>query len=95
MNQLGILKRPIVTERAALLTERLNQVMFEVEKVANKHQIRDAVESLYGVKVTDVRTMVVPGKTKRRGTSIGKRPSWKKAVVTLKKGDVIDFFATE
>jgi len=90
-----ILKRPIVTERATLLTERLNQVMFEVEKCANKHQIRDAVEAMYGVKVTDVRTMIVPGKVKRRGQSVGKRPAWKKAVVTLKKGDVIDFFATE
>jgi large subunit ribosomal protein L23 len=90
-----ILKRPIVTERATLLTERLNQVMFEVEKTANKHEIKGAVEALYGVKVTDVRTLIMPGKTKRRGMSVGKRPAWKKAVVTLKKGDVIDFFATE
>jgi large subunit ribosomal protein L23 len=90
-----ILKRPIVTERATLLTERLNQVMFEVEKKATKHEIRAAVEALYGVKVTDVRTLIMPGKTKRRGQSVGKRPAWKKAVVTLKKGDVIDFFATE
>ncbi len=95
MNNFKVLKRPIVTERATTLTERHNQVFFEVEKTANKHEIRDAVETIYGVKVTDVRTMTVPGKTKRRGTSIGKRPSWKKAVVTLKKGDVIDFFATE
>ena len=90
-----ILKRPIVTERATLLTERLNQVMFEVEKTATKHEIRDAIEGFYGVKVTGVRTMIVPGKEKRRGQSMGKRPAWKKAVITLKKGDVIDFFATE
>jgi len=90
-----VLRRPIVTERATLLTERLNQVMFEVDKQATKHEIKGAVEAFYGVKVEGVRTMVVPGKSKRRGASIGKRPSWKKAVVTLKKGDVIDFFATE
>ena len=90
-----ILKRPIVTERASAMTERFNQVMFEVEKTSTKHEIRDAVEALYGVKVTDVRTLIVPGKLKRRGRSMGKRPAWKKAIVTLKKGDVIDFFATE
>lgn len=90
-----ILRRPIITERATALTERHNQVMFEVAKQANKNQIRDAVETVYGVKVDAVRTMVVPGKLKRRGASIGKRPNWKKAVVTLAEGSVIDFFATE
>lgn len=90
-----ILKRPIITERATTLQERFNQVVFEVDRQASKHQVRDAVETVYGVKVTDVRTMMVPGKLKRRGTSIGKRPNWKKAIVSLKEGDVIDFFATE
>lgn len=90
-----ILKRPIITERASTLNERFNQVAFEVARAANKHQIRDAVESVYGVKVSKVRTMIVPGKLKRRGTDIGKRPQWKKALVSLKEGDVIDFFATE
>jgi large subunit ribosomal protein L23 len=90
-----VLKRPIITERATVLTERFNQVAFEVHRRANKHQIRDAVETVYGVKVDGVRTMVVPGKLKRRGTSVGKRPNWKKAIVTLAEGDVIDFFATE
>ncbi len=90
-----ILKRPIITERASSLGERYNQVVFQVDRGANKHQIRDAVEQLYGVKVTKVRTMVLPGKLKRRGSDIGKRPNWKKALVSLKEGDVIDFFATE
>ena len=90
-----ILRRPIITERASTLNERYNQVAFEVAIAANKHQIRDAVESIYGVKVDKIRTMVVPGKLKRRGTDIGKRPKWKKALVSLKEGDVIDFFATE
>jgi large subunit ribosomal protein L23 len=90
-----ILLRPIITERATRLGERFNQVAFQVAKKANKHQIREAVETLYSVKVDKVRTMVIPGKLKRRGSSIGKRPSWKKALVTLQKGDVIDFYATE
>ncbi len=91
-----ILRRPIITERATTLAERHNQVAFEVTVKANKHQIREAVEFLYPeVKVTKIRTMIVPGKLKRRGTSIGKRSNWKKAIVSLREGDVIDFFATE
>lgn len=90
-----VLRRPIITERASTLTERFNQVAFEVDRAANKHQIRSAVESIYGVSVSKVRTMIVPGKLKRRGQSIGKRSNWKKAIITLKAGDVIDFYATE
>ena len=90
-----ILVRPIITERATSLQERHNQVAFEVARKANKYQIRAAVETIYGVKVDKVRTMVIPGKLKRRGTDVGKRPNWKKAIINLKEGDVIDFFATE
>ena len=90
-----VLIRPIITEQVTALTERYNQVAFEVEAACNKFQIRDAVETLYGVKVEKVATMNMPGKKKRRGNSIGKRPDWKKALVTLKEGDTIDFFATE
>jgi large subunit ribosomal protein L23 len=95
MRPQDIIVRPIITERATTLKERFNKVMFEVAKTANKYQIADAVESVYGVKVDCVRTVIVPGKTKRRGQSIGKRPNWKKATVTLRQGDNIDFFATE
>jgi len=90
-----ILKRPVITERATVLKDKFNKVTFEVAKAANKNQIADAVESVYGVKVTDVRTMIVHGKIKRRGKSVGKQPNWKKATITLKQGDNIDFFATE
>jgi large subunit ribosomal protein L23 len=90
-----ILIRPIITERATVLTERFNQFVFQVEKKANKYQIRNAVETVYGVKVKKVATMVVPGKTKRRGATSGKRPNWKKAIITLQQGENIDFFATE
>ena len=95
MDAYDILVRPVVTERASELTENFNQVTFVVAKDANKHQIRAAVEALYGVKVSKVATMIMPGKVKRRGMSIGKRPNWKKAIVTLKGDDMIDFFATE
>lgn len=91
----SILVRPIITEKASVLTDRNNQVVFEVVRKANKHQIRDAIESAYGVEVKKLATMIVPGKLKRRGMSIGKRSNWKKAIVTLKDGHSIDFFATE
>ena len=90
-----ILIRPIITERATVLTDRFNQFVFQVERKANKYQIRDAVESVYGVKVKKVATMIVPGKLKRRGSNTGKRPNWKKAIITLQQGENIDFFATE
>lgn len=95
MDMKSILVRPIITEKASVLTDRNNQVVFEVVRKANKHQIRDAVESAYGVEVKKLATMIIPGKLKRRGMSIGKRSNWKKAIVTLKDGDSIDFFATE
>ena len=90
-----ILVRPIITEHATDIVERYNQVSFEVNRKANKYQIKDAVEAMYGVEVDTVNTMIYQGKLKRRGSSIGRKPNWKKAIVTLKKGDVIDFFATE
>lgn len=90
-----ILNRPLMTEKATTLSDKLNQVVFEVHPDANKFQIRDAVESIYGVKVLDVRTLVTHGKLKRRGSSIGRRPNCKKALVTLKKGETIDFYGQE
>ena len=95
MDNKSILVRPIITEKASVLTDRNNQVVFEVVRKANKHQIRDAVESAYGVEVKKLATMIVPGKLKRRGMSIGKGSNWKKAIVTLKDGDSLEFFATE
>ncbi len=95
MTPQNIIVRPLITERATEIKERFNQVAFEVLTTANKNQIRDAVEVIYGVKVERVRTSVVPGKMKRRGMSMGKLANWKKAEVTLKKGDTIDFFAQE
>ncbi len=93
MNPEQIIRRPIVlTEKANRLREQ-NQVVFEVARDANKIQIRDAVEKLFKVKVTDVNTLVMRGKERRMGRGYAKMQNWKKAMVTLKAGDSIDFFA--
>jgi large subunit ribosomal protein L23 len=89
-----IIRRPIaLTEKANILRERHNQVIFEVARTANKVQIRDAVQKLFNVNVTSVNTMVLRGKDRRMGRGYAKTQNWKKAIVTLKEGDMIDFFS--
>lgn len=88
----GIIIRPLITERAAALQEQSNKVVFQVAVDANKNEIKDAVESLFGVTVLAVRTMNVKGKLKRMGRFEGRRAAWKKAIVTLAEGDTLDFF---
>jgi large subunit ribosomal protein L23 len=91
-----VLRRPIaLTEKATLLREKHNQVVFEVVRDANKTQIKDAVEALFGVKVVSVNTMIYRGKDRRMGRGYAKLQNWKKAVVTLKEGENIDFFSDE
>jgi large subunit ribosomal protein L23 len=91
----GILKRPIVTEKITGLQDK-RQFSFEVSLDANKIQIAQAVEKKFKVTVTSVRTMTVKGKRKtqmtRRGRFEGRKNTWKKAIVTLKEGDKIDYF---
>jgi large subunit ribosomal protein L23 len=88
-----IIKRPVaLTEKAARLKEQ-NKVVFEVALEANKIQIREAVEAMFQVKVVDVSTLVQRGKMKRMGRGLAKRRNWKKAVVTLREGDDIQFFS--
>ncbi len=88
---------PIVTEAATNLTEKLNRYTFRVSPDANKYQIKDLVEKLYGVKVTSVNTQVVRGKNKSRYTKSGllrgKTASWKKAYVSIAEGQTIDFYS--
>ncbi len=84
----------ILTEKANLLREKRNQVIFEVVRTANKVQIKDAVQKLFKVNVTSVNTMIMRGKDKRMGRGYSKTQNWKKAIVTLKAGDTIDFFGT-
>ena len=89
-----ILRRPIVlTEKANALRDKGNQVVFEVARAANKVQIKDAVQKLFKVHVTGVNTMIVRGKDRRMGRGYSRTQNWKKAIVTLKQGDSIDFFA--
>lgn len=92
MSELKVIKRPILSEKSSLASEANNQVAFEVSLDANKTQIRQAVERFFKVKVTAVNTVVVPGKLYRTKTGEGKSNSWKKAIVTLKDGDKIEFF---
>jgi len=82
--------RPVLTERSTQLKEKFNQYVFEVALVSSKTDIKRAVEQLFKVTVERVRTMRVPGKYRRYGRGGGYRSDWKKAVVTLKKGDAID-----
>jgi large subunit ribosomal protein L23 len=92
-----ILIKPILTEKMTAQGEKLNRYGFVVDRAANKLQIKDAVEAMYGVVVTDVNTMVYMGKNKRRytkaGLLTGRANHVKKAIVTLKAGDTIDFYS--
>lgn len=87
-----IIKTHISTERSTRLREENNEYVFEVSKAANKYVIKQAVEEAFKVKVAMVRTMIMPGKLKRMGRNEGKTPTWKKAVVRLKEGEVISVF---
>jgi len=88
---------PIVTEAATNLTDKLNRYTFRVSPEANKFQIKDMVEKLYGVKVVNVNTCIVRGKNKSRYTKSGllrgKTNRWKKAFVTIGEGETIDFYS--
>ncbi|HVY32462.1 MAG TPA: 50S ribosomal protein L23 [Polyangiaceae bacterium] len=92
MKPTDIIKRPVaLTEKATRLKEA-NKVIFEVALGANKLEIKSAVEALFNVKVADVNTIVQRGKMKRMGRGLAKRPNFKKAVVTLREGNDIQFF---
>lgn len=87
-----VLKSPVITEKSTLLKENQQTLAFKVLRDANKIEIKDAVENIFKVKVADVRTANFHGKKKRQGKYVGRRPDWKKAYVTLKKGEkMIEF----
>ena len=92
-----IILKPIITEKMTAIGEKQNRYGFVVHKKANKLQIKNAVQELYGVQVTTVNTMTYPGKVKSRGTKsgivYGKTNSYKKAVVTIAEGETIDFYS--
>ena len=90
-NLYTIIKKPIFTEKGGSLKESLNKILVEVSRDANKVEIKKAVEEIFKVKVEKISTIKIPGKWKRYGRSIGKRPDRKKAVITLKKDEKLDF----
>jgi large subunit ribosomal protein L23 len=91
-----VLVRPVITEKSTKSSEKASKYVFRVSKDANKLQIKKAVEATYNVQVEQVNTLVNVAKKKvrmtRKGSASGVKPSFKKAVVTLKKGEVIDFY---
>ena len=91
MNVYDVIKRPLTTEKTTD-AQVFNKFVFEVAKGATKNDIRNAVETLFDVKVEGVNTAIMQGKRKRFGRTMGKRSNWKKAVVSLREGDSIDFY---
>lgn len=92
MEDHNIVIKPLVTEQGMHFATKLNAYSFEVNKKANKAQIRGAIQRLYGVKVTDVRTSNRKGKSRRKGAHVGTTRSWKKAIVVLHDEHRIDLF---
>ena len=93
---MDILKKPLLTEKATQLTEKLNRYTFKVDHRANKLQIKAAIEQMYGVTIIRVNTMKYAGKLKSRNTKggmvSGRAATYKKAIITLKDGETIDFY---
>ena len=92
MNAYQIIKRPVITEKSDKLARLYNQYTFEVDRLANKLQIKQAVEEVFDVDVLMVNTSNIPGKRRRAGRRIIRKPSWKKAVVTIYPGQKIEGF---
>jgi large subunit ribosomal protein L23 len=92
-----VLIKPILTEKANAQQEKLRRYAFRVDRKANKLEIKKAVENFYGITVVDVNTTVVPGKAKARSTKAGivqgRKPSYKKALITVAEGETIDLYA--
>mgnify|MGYP000609167549 CR=1 FL=1 len=86
MNPYDIIKRPLITEKTSIQKELYNQLTFEVDRRANRIEIKRAVETVFNVRVSAVKTLQVTGKVKRRGRILGKRRDWKKAIVSLMPG---------
>ncbi len=86
-----VIKKPLFTEKGMEIKERENKILIQVASEANKHEIRQAMEEIFKVKVEKVATVSIKGKLKRHGKSIGRRSDKKKAIVTLKKGEKLDF----
>ncbi len=88
----AIVRRALITEKGTVLRETRNQYLFEVQRDANKIEIKQAVERIFNVKVATVRTQQIHGKVRRQGRYVGRRNDWKKAIVTLKPDQKIELF---
>lgn len=88
-SNIAIIRRPLVTEKMTRLQDKLNQYAFEVDPDANKIEIKKAIEERFKVHIKKIRTVTVPGKLKRLGRFTGRRPDWKKALITLASGEKI------
>jgi large subunit ribosomal protein L23 len=92
-----VLIKPIVTEKVNKLTEKSNRYAFQVDKRANKLEIKKAVETFYGVSIVEVNTLVVPAKSRVRSTTKGimkgRKPGYKKAIVTVAEGETIELYS--
>jgi large subunit ribosomal protein L23 len=91
-DKFSIIKKPVITEKSTALTESGNKVVFQVDVNANKREIKEAISSIFHVEVLNVNTIKIEGKKRRVRFKEGKKPDWKKAIVTLKEGDRIEFF---
>ena len=92
MNVYDVIQRPLVTEKSNIAREELNVVTLAVNPRATKYDIRNAVESLFGVQVLEIHTMRQPRKSKKVGKFSGRKPEWKKAIVRLAEGQSIEFY---
>jgi large subunit ribosomal protein L23 len=92
MHVFEVLLRPLITEKSTILQDGQNKYAFQVDSRANKVQVKTAVEQSFSVKVTEVNMLIVKGKRKRFGRKLVQKPSWKKAVVSLRSGDKIQLF---
>ena len=94
MDPYQVIRGPLITEKGTAVTEKSNQVVFRVDPRAGKIDIRRAVETLFRVRVREVRTAQYLGKEKRVGKRVGRKANWKKAYVSLNPADKIDFFGS-
>jgi large subunit ribosomal protein L23 len=92
MSTESVVISPLVTEKGTVVGEKSNQVVFRIRPNASKAQVRDVIEDLFKVTVVKIRTANFLGKQRRRGRTLGRRPNWKKAYITLKEGDRIEIF---
>lgn len=94
---MSVILKPVITEKMSQASEKMNRYGFLVDKKANKLQIKKAIKDIYGVEVNSVNTMIFAGKRKTRYTKTGfitgNESSYKKAIVTLAKGETIDFYS--